>query len=204
MAETLASEETPNLSLIDASVAQEAIAQREPSAELVKAVNTLQIQSASDLSSVVTVYNEVHQRHKTFDEQRLQAGRKLREVQKLIDSWFNPTLKSLEAVKEVLGAKMSQFLDGAAEVREKAIAAMAEADETKAQQLLVIADQANFEKVEGLTLTRDAIISIDESLLPDEFWTIDEKKLKAAAKAGIAIPGVTVRRPVKVQPRASK
>ena len=46
-------------------------------------------------------------------------------------------------------------------------------------------------EVEGISIRESKRVVIrDESLIPEEYYVIDKKKVEKAAKAGVEIPGV--------------
>jgi len=114
----------------------------------------------------------------------------LKEAVKRVSELFKAPEKACAEVEKHLKQKLSEYILARREDSQKALeSAITDegADPAKMQAAMSIAAP----DVEGISIRESKRVVIrDESLIPEEYYVIDKKKVEKAAKAGVEIPGV--------------
>lgn len=116
---------------------------------------------------------------------------------------YDPYLKTCVNAEQALKAKAGLYMENKEKIRlaqEKKIQDDLESGkikkvDTAVKKLEALPDQVKSVKTEvsGLSMKKIKDIEItDRNLIPDEYWVVDEQKVKKVALAGIEIPGVKV------------
>ena len=138
--------------------------------------------------------------YKVWDEQEHTITKPINDGLKKARDLFRPVKSALESLERVLKGKIGAF--DLAQQQEKQLALneaakALQAPQTQAQGLALL-QQASAEapKVQGVSTRRQVSFQVlDPNLVPREYCSVDESKIRAAVKlggAGTQIPGVRV------------
>ena len=114
----------------------------------------------------------------------------LKEAARRVSELFKPSEKACAEVEKHIKEKLSEFiLVRRAEQQTALDSAISEAPHSPAKMQAAMSIAAP--EVEGISIRESKRVVIsDESLIPEEYYAIDKKKVEKAAKAGVEIPGV--------------
>lgn len=138
----------------------------------------------------------------------IEAARKeltdpLNGVVKKINAKAAPAKAFLEGARDLLKMAMGKYAQAKEAAQNKALEAAAQlakqGDSVQAGKALSLLDSLAPPKTEGISM-RDVwvVVSVDPNAVPREFMMPDMKKIEAAVKNQISVPGVVVRRDKKV------
>lgn len=172
---------------------------------------TFSIDTPDEYAAVDAFLTRVVQRKDAAVEMRKSATGPLYKATKTIEGWFAPYLAALTAMETTLKRGMGDYrLAQAArerEARELAAAAADTGDAGALMSALTVATEAAVAPAGrasvGFTWT---VKRVNANMLPDEWWTPDEARIAAYAKAwkgddAPVIPGVVFERTVRVGAR---
>lgn len=171
-------------------------------------VETLDI-SADTVSEARRLLATVKKHTETFVKARQALTKPLKDHAKNIEAMFRPTLSKLEDIDQKLRRKVLDFEQAAAQaafearaqLTAQATAAAEEGDHNMAAALAEEATQLEAATVAGSEMgvggvstgTTKTFKVVDFALIPREFFTLDDKKVLAAIRAGQeSIPGIEI------------
>ncbi len=146
---------------------------------------------------------------KSLEADRQFLTKPLKDHAKRIESVYRPATERFEAADELLRNKVLDFqreaakavAEAQAQLTEQAEAAAEEGDSDTALELATQATTMEAATVvgrlasgggTGLSMVSDFEV-VDFALVPDEYFTLDHKKIRAAVKAGLTeIPGIRI------------
>ena len=146
---------------------------------------------------------EVRGKFKEVEKRRTAITKPMLEAKRQVDKLFKPALDALKGAEVSFKTSMAAYQR---EVEAKRQAALEAAQEAEGEDLIVALETVSeaAPRAKG-TYAKETIEPIleDESKLPREYLMPDMKKIRAAAKAGIGIPGVRLERKTSIVVRAS-
>lgn len=174
--------------------------QAEQYASMLAQFKAFQITDAETYQFACDQVKAVKGQFKAWDEQEHSITKPINDGLKRARDMFRPVKTALEEIEKVLKGKISTFDYAQQQARQQALneaAKALQAPETQAQGLALL-QQASSDapKVQGVNGRRQVSFQvIDPNLVPREFCSVDEGKIRAAVKlggAGTQIPGVRV------------
>ncbi len=170
---------------------------------LQKVVAETTVQNDEDLAKVSDLIKGIKVFKKRVDDEMAKIIDPLKQVITDTKVKYDPYLKAcLEAetvLKQKAGVYMTEKenkrLADAKKITDDLESGKIKKTDTAIKKLEKLPEQATTAKTETSTLTMKKIKDIeivDRNLIPDEYWVVDEMKVKKVALAGIEIPGVKV------------
>tara|TARA_R110000751_G_scaffold48916_1_gene108693 strand:- start:462 stop:1046 length:585 start_codon:yes stop_codon:yes gene_type:complete len=161
------------------------------------------IQDTEQYDFVAKCAVEVRGKYKEVEGQRTAITKPMLEAKRQVDNFFKPALNALKSAEVSFKGSMAAYHREVEAKRQAALDAAQTAEGDELVEALAVVSQAA-PKTKG-TYAKDTIEPIleDESKLPREYLMPDMQKIRAAAKAGIGIPGVRLERKTSIVVRAS-
>jgi hypothetical protein len=126
---------------------------------------------------------------KRIDEEREKISKPQYEAWKATNAFFGGVAEKYKRAEVALKQKMASFLDAEAERERKLLAEVATGN-VEAQSALALVDKAA-PTAPGITVRKETDWElVDLKQVPREYLKLDEKKVNAATKAGLQIPGI--------------
>lgn len=165
---------------------------------MVQYVRQLKITDEKGFQEVGSMLKDVRARADEIKEKQKAITAPMRSALDEVYSLFRPALSSLEEVEQTLKAQVADWLTTRAERERLQLQAVSEAAQagrfTEAAAALAKIESAP--TVQGISAREIVTIEvIDPSLVPDQYWVVDEKsilRMAQAAKGNIQIPGVVI------------
>lgn len=176
--------ETPNLPQ-RRDVEAAATEAHEGVAGVVAFIEGLPCTSAAEAQYLTDVAHQIKDQRKAREELRDQFCKPLRKMARDFAALFNPAIQECKDAETAAKYKVHQWQ---LEEQRRAAEAMAEA---RTHEELAEATSALVQRPEGMGTRRvKKWRVVDEARIPRDYWTLDEKKINAATKAGITVPGI--------------
>jgi hypothetical protein len=166
------------------------------------AVEQVEVKDEEGLKAVAEKIKIVKDAGKFFRAELEKYSKPAKEIIKTAQDRFLPLENECKDAEEVLKRKANDYLQSVEVERrrqEDIIAKKVEKGQLKETTAIKKLDELGEEKKtvksEGATLQRRTVRVvkiIDSSLIPDEYWVVDEVKVKKCALAGLQIPGVII------------
>jgi hypothetical protein len=162
---------------------------------LLEELKAFVVESNDDLHLAAEVLSDVKGKSKRLDEMEKSATRPLNESLKTIRAWFRPAKEGLLMIEQAIKSAIGRFELSQAEKRQAALAQLGgAASSSEAATALATLNEAQVSTVQGLStrMVWDFVVT-DANLVPREYLSVDESKLRHAVRAGArSIPGVSV------------
>ena len=159
--------------------------------------NWLEVKKVTEPAAANALAAGLKEAQKYYDqveEQRTNITKKILQAKYAVDEQAKPILQPL---KEYIGHCKSLLTTYEWSQRQKNITAVkrkmtnVKLDPAVKQDKIAVAEAEEGAKVEGITWTRKWDFEVvSEANIPKEYMTVDAKKIIAALKAGIHVPGV--------------
>lgn len=195
---------------VPATAPEVAALQKTAEAELLAWAN-FTIDTPEEYAAVDATLSEVVRRKDAATAMRQRATGPLYKATKEIESWFAPVLRALTALESKLKGGMSAYRIAqetrAREARELAAKAADAGDSGALTEALTTAIEAATPPAGRASVGFEwRIHRIADDLVPDEWWSVDTKRIEAHAKAHKGddppiIPGVVFERFAKIGAR---
>ena len=127
-----------------------------------------------------------------LEEERKGQVQPLNDAVKTINGWAKPPIQFYEAAMKAIKGKIAAALDAQAKARTEALAQIAAGAGEAPAEAFALAHAPVQAPSSVQTRTRVTYVVVDQSALPERYWTrsINQDLVDMDAKAGIAIPGV--------------
>lgn len=161
-------------------------------------VDAIVVEDQDDFEFVTGLAQDAKDRNKKLEEMKQSALRPLREAEKNIRGWFAPAQDAYGKLEKLLKGKLAGYVR---DQEVKRLAALKEAEEAaqsgtveEVTTALAKVSETQAPTASGVRVSKVWTFRIiNESLVPDEFWDINESKIRKAVHQGIhEIPGVDV------------
>lgn len=182
---------------MDVTVVEEKVSAME------KMVDETKIASDKDLEAVADKIKNVKMLGKWIRQQMELTTKPAREIIKVAQEKYLPYEKACKSAEGGLKIKAEKFMaeqEAKRRAKEESIAKRAENGRLKEVTALRKMEEVGEEKKSintgSSTITRKMVKQaeiVDPTLVPKEYWIIDEARVKKAALAGAIIPGVEVK-----------
>lgn len=167
----------------------EALAQLSVEAqEVLERLQPLQITNPTEYAFAAEVARDVKTQLAQIETERKRITGPQYEAWKATNDLFSRVREKYEIAERILKERMGHFL-AAEKARETAL--LAEAANGDVTALALAAEAAPSAKgvSERVQVTFEVF---DPSLVPDAYWVLNDKAIRAAVKSGVQIPGVRV------------
>lgn len=173
-------------------------------ATIAEQVERLEIASGEDMKSAVTVLSTLNKYADSVKEKKELLTKPLNEALRNARKMFSPIEEVYEGAIEVLRRKMGEYQSRVVKERQEAELAIANRIKSGRGNLSVetavkkIGELVSVEKevstLEGLVQFRSTQILniVDNTLIPREYFVIDEEKVLIALKEGKIVPGAQI------------
>lgn len=152
------------------------------------------IQTKADYDEAMSILKQAKELYKSIDNKRKELTRPIDESKKRIMAFFKPPLNLLKEKQAFMENEIREYIQREEEKRREA--------ERDVETLDLIDDRfldslriVNQEPVKTSKRTVYDFEVIDENIIPREYLTIDEKKIKTAvqkSKGEVNIPGIKI------------
>jgi hypothetical protein len=157
--------------------------------EVAQALAKVHVTNKEEYALAADYLTDVKTTLKRIDEEREKISKPQYEAWKATNAFFGGVAEKYKRAEADLKAKMAAFIDAESEREKKLLAAVASGD-MAAQSALAIVDKAA-PSAPGITVRKETEWElVDLSQVPREYLKLDEKKVNAAAKVGLQIPGI--------------
>lgn len=156
--------------------------------EVLSHLAPLQINNKDEYAHAAEIARDVKTQLKLIEDERKRIAGPQYEAWKATNDLFSRVREKYALAEKILKEKMSAFL-AAEKAREMAL--LAEAARGDVTALALAAEAAP--TAQGISERQNVTFEVvDSNLVPDEYWELNEKAIRAAVKAGVSIPGVQV------------
>lgn len=156
--------------------------------EVLERLQPLQVTNKEEYAFAAEVARDVKTQLSLIETERKRITGPQYEAWKAANDLFSRVREKYEIAERVLKERMSHFL-AAEKAREMAL--LAEAAHGDVTALALAAEAAPTAK--GVSERQQVTFEVvDPSLVPDAYWILNDKAIRAAVKAGVQIPGVRV------------
>lgn len=156
---------------------------------VLEGANDRQVLTTADFVEAGEELQEVKAVRIRIENERCKITKPMNDSLRATNAFFAKADEPYERAEDVLRRKISGYLDASKAAEREAMAAS-----TNAVDLVLATEAAPTLKGLGARAVYEATVT-DPVLVPDEYWVIDEKRIKAvvkAAKGRIEIPGVMI------------
>ncbi len=112
-----------------------------------------------------------------------------------VNDLFKPPIIALEASEQALKGKIAFYQSQAlkqANIERQAMLANIDPFDQSEKTMTALAE-TEADKLNGVSLRNQKVMVVtDESLIPDDYWVLDEVKLRKDLLAGVKVPGAEI------------
>lgn len=165
-------------------------------------LETTKVEKESDLTVASDLIKKVKQLGKFIEQEKDKFVAPAKAIIAVAKTKYDPAIKECDNAEVILKGRVRVFMDEQDRVRRESEAAIAKKLEdgrikpetaVKKFEALPEAPKTVIADNSGIRRSMKKVAKIvDASLIPDEYWVLDEVKVRKVALAGVAIPGVVV------------
>lgn len=149
----------------------------------------IKVVDADQYAEAAEVLRRIKHRQDVLKARRLEITSPAKKIIDAATSMFKPVESAFEDAEKALKSAMEVFVDTATATAAAAVKAAA----AKGDHHGIALASKPVPTLPGIQLrSATSVIVENETQIPREFLVVDEAKVKAAAKAGVVVPGVRV------------
>lgn len=153
--------------------------------------STIKIKSDVMYDRAREEYKQLRKIAKNLDDKKKSILRPMAEAVANVKSFFSPIEKRLDAVIDEYAHQLGSYANQKELERTEALKAIESDKRIKNVETIQKKKEEAGERLEGTMRVKQLVIT-DAGLIPNEYWVIDEKKVKEALLAGVAVKGAKI------------
>lgn len=177
---------------------------KEQASKAIQAATELTVETDEQYQSATELLTKIKKVQKLIQAEADKVIKPAKEIVKIETAKWKPILDEASEAESIVKRKMIAYVDAKEEeqrAKEREIQRKLEAGRIKPETALKKAEQIDAapKKVESVNGGASVVTKIKKvhivnpDLVPDEYWVLDEVKIRKVALAGVEIPGVEVR-----------